>query len=405
MKRVLCLAAMVAWGCGDDSGGGFRAGFSTGAIRSIHDFYRWDKKMTMKERYLRTAHDAIAAGGSWLRPHISWKNVEPIVEKTDLRVEKVTSQMVEYYAFQDVTKVWSTADLLVNTLTQNGLQLVVVINGAYTTYLPDFRTSDGKRKQLLPDEVGQESYLGLIYLHARAVVRRYRDRVKHWQLENEPNVAGETVVWGWRDGSLWKDMKFVGRVLDTLHRAVKQEDPNAQTTTNFHTDLHYKEDILAWHQYLDYIGIDAFPNYLWGYNPTGKILGERVASIIAMGLNKPVVILESGYPTEPKFSGFSEARQVQYIHDAVSSACEAGAAGFFYFTLSAPRRAARAYKLLSPTGGSSDPTTPTSLATTPSARRPWPAPRSIPLPHKNSPRFYCWMGTDSTVNECAGKEQ
>ena len=64
-----------------------------------------------------------------------------------------------------------------------------------------------------------------------------------------------------------------------------------------------------------------------------RLVADRVQQAVALGLDQPIMVLETGYPTQPDWKGFSEAGQVAYIEDATIMSYEAGAAGFFYFTL------------------------------------------------------------------------
>jgi len=309
----------------------FMWGFSTGAIRSHRDAYRWIEG-GLEEKLQRYASDLRALSAGWLRPHVDWRTVEPVVEEPPLLPADVTDALVERYSLEDPSKNWSAADLLVDTLGAAGIDVLPVVSGGYTVNQPDL-VVDGETTRLTPDLVGAEVYLGLVSLNVRACVRRYRDRVRVWQIENELNVACETVIWGWRQGALWCDRAFLTRLMKTLHDAVEAEDPEARTTQNFHTDLHWEEDVVAWADWVDIVGLDAFPNYLEPEPVQGLLVGERVTEALALGLGKPVVVLETGYPTGPAERGYDEEKQAQYVRQAATSTYEAGAAGYFHFTL------------------------------------------------------------------------
>jgi len=162
-------------------------GFSTGAIRSHRDAYRWIEG-GLEEKLQRYASDLRALSAGWLRPHVDWRTVEPVVEEPTLLPADVTDALVERYSLEDPSKNWSAADLLVDTLGAAGIDVLPVVSGGYTVNQPDL-VVDGETTRLTPDLVGAEVYLGLVSLNVRACVRRYRDRVRVWQIENELIVA------------------------------------------------------------------------------------------------------------------------------------------------------------------------------------------------------------------------
>ena len=68
-------------------------------------------------------------------------------------------------------------DNLVNTLSNKGIAIVPVVACGYQRMLP---------KGLEPD-ANKGLYLKRAATHARLLVRHYKDRIKCWQIENEPN--------------------------------------------------------------------------------------------------------------------------------------------------------------------------------------------------------------------------
>ena len=112
-------------------------------------------------------------------------------------------------------------------------------------------------------------------------------RIPFWQTENELNQAFFTAIFGWRHpalfgafGSAWTDWAFVTDILETLRLAVKDADPTALTTMNFHTDVHpglnhyfdnpgWQEAVVQWRDLMDVISFDAYPNYYRSSPPDG----------------------------------------------------------------------------------------------------------------------------------------
>lgn len=292
-------------------------------------------------------------GVKWMRGTVTWRSVEPEIEFAELTVEQVDAQpemIAEYIQSHN----WSASDALLAAMKAGGLEPMMIVGHGYTGTLPYF---GGER--LTPDRIGRENYLGHIYLFARAAVERYNGDgemdapggqvVKFWQLENELNQAFFTALWGWRTpsfldalGSAWRSWDFVTQLLETLSRAVEVEDPEALTTVNFHTDVpeeinsgfllpSWQKSIRQWVDLVDVIGIDAYPNYYSPEPVKGEVLGELVAEASEMGCGKPVVVVETGYPTGPSERGYTEQGQATYIQEAFQASVAAGAKGFFLF--------------------------------------------------------------------------
>lgn len=304
--------------------------------------YPW-APLSTEEKIKRAVREMREIGVGWWRPHIHWHIVEPVIKNVNLKVSDVTEEMVENYAFVDKEINWKDCDLMVDICTSQGIGLFIVLCCGYTWQLPLFRSEKGYIKAT-PNNVGRENYLGLIYLHTRAAVRRYKDRVKVWELENELNGAAETILAArWRHGSLWFSFNFLTDIIKTMYEAVKKEDPEAKTTHNFHTDariLHpiysWKIDVKKWIKYLDIIGIDPYPNYIMGRPVGGKIVCKKAKAAKKISQGKPVMILESGYPVKPGWRMYSEKGQTRYIQQIADLARRNDADGFFYYCLVSP---------------------------------------------------------------------
>lgn len=292
-------------------------------------------------------------GARYLRPTLSWRTVEPTVVAEGLTLDAVRSdpEGIRQWA---ATRDWSSFDQRLDEIADAGLVPVPIIGHGYTPTLPLLEGVPAA-----PDVLGREEYLARQYRFVRSVVERYDGdgiddapsglRIELWQTENELNQAFFTAIFGWRHpavlgafGSAWQDWGYVTRILETLRLAVKDADPTALTTMNFHTDVHpglneafanpgWIESIRHWRGLMDVVSFDAYPNYYRSTPPNGNAVGERAAIVKARACGRPVVVMETGYPTGPSEGGYDEAKQAQFIRDAFDSSVAAGVRGFFLF--------------------------------------------------------------------------
>jgi hypothetical protein len=284
------------------------------------------------------------AGATFFRPHIHWNRIEPFIHHPDLKAKEVTDKTVEEYAMGRKEGVfWTETDIMVDKMLEHGIKPFLCLGGGYLHQLPLFE----RRRNILsfnPSNIDSKTYMGHLYLYARASVRRYKDRCRHWQLENELNMAGETaVVLKWRHGLRWFSRRFQLALIDTLYRAVKEEAPDSFTTHNI-CGMSYKlipylydwkRDLSQWNQYMDIIGIDPFPNYSFGHPIViGKVITGIMNDLRKMNLRKPVYILEDGYPVKPAGKGFSEERQVEYYRALLEACAQNGVDGVFIYCFS-----------------------------------------------------------------------
>jgi hypothetical protein len=292
-------------------------------------------------------------GATYLRPTLSWRDVEPAVTIEGLTVDAVRNDPAGISAWS-AARSWSGFDQRLDAIHAAGLVPVPIVGHGYTTTLPQVGGEPAA-----PDVLGSEEYLARQYRFTRAVVERYDGdgiddapsglRIPFWQTENELNQAFFTAIFGWRYpdlfgafGSAWTDWEFVTRILETLRLAVKDADPTALTTMNFHTDVspglnHYfgdpgwQEAVVQWRGLMDVISFDAYPNYYRSSPPDGREVGRRAFAVRMMACGKPVIVMETGYPTGPTESGYDEAQQATFLRDAFDSSVAAGVRGFLWF--------------------------------------------------------------------------
>jgi hypothetical protein len=292
-------------------------------------------------------------GAKYLRPTLSWRVVEPAVTPQGWTVGAVRADPALVAAWS-AARDWSAFDQRLQEIADAGLVAVPIIGHGYTGTLPLLGGVPAA-----PDVLGREEYLARQYVFTRAVVERYDGdgvddapsglRIDLWQTENELNQAFFTAIFGWRHPagldaftSAWLSWGYVTRLLETLRQAVKDADPTALTTLNFHTDVHpginagfslpgWLESIELWRDQIDVVSIDAYPNYYRASPPNGRQVGLYAVYAGLRACGRPVVVMETGYPTGPAEAGYDEAQQARFVRDAFESSVAAGVRGFFLF--------------------------------------------------------------------------
>ncbi len=259
---------------------------------------------------------------------IHWDAVQAeIVGPVLQSVDDVTEQMVADFAVGTTPGVvWDASDAAFERW--QGLQIVPAVGSGWLVDMPSYQGT-----RLTPDAIGRSAYLAHLHLYTRAVTRRYRGLSIGWQIENEANTAGIELIAGIREGNSWDDATFVTELITTLSKAVRQEDPNAWVTTNLHTDIFWKEHVTAWNHLVDWVGLDAYPNYGNGDPVDSITVNRRAGEARRLSGGKPVVVMETGYASAPANKGFSEEGQAQYFSELYEGFEEAGGCGVFYYKL------------------------------------------------------------------------
>ncbi len=296
-------------------------------------WYPWSG-LPYEGKLARLISDLKESGANSFRPQIHWHQVEPVMIEGVYSIEDVTDDLVDAYAKGELDVSWGKYDQMVHSLVEARIEPHLVIAAGYSFQIPNALIRDSYRRGI-PDFIGKERYIAQAFLHTRAAVRRYIGKVYIWQIENELNAAAETLILArWRSGSAWIDWGFLTQLVQTLSQAVKQENPQALCSHNFSLrPFLWRDDIQHWREFLDVIGIDPYPNYVFGFPQRGRSVGRFVKDAVAASEGKPVMVLESGYPVRPARRGYSESRQAAYIKDAIHSAVEAGVRGFYYYEL------------------------------------------------------------------------
>jgi len=304
----------------------------------------------------------------WHSPFLLWKHVASEVEQIELTVAQVRAapEMIDQYIAE---RDWSRFDDVIGTLLGEGFHIFPVIGQCFTSTVPNY---DGK--PIIPHNpeeeitffdnpqgfdlypIGRENFLGHLYLHARAVVRKYNDVVDYWMVDPEMNQSALFRLFGgWKAGNGWADWDYVTSVLQTLYEAVKDEEPTDLVCFPFNVDqpasvtffyahsplvsggdvtvLDWPDAVTDWLPYMDIVGIDFFESQGNPDPDCYERIKERVEMVVARAEGKPVMVTSIGVPSGPTELGWSEASQAEYVAQAFDAAVHAGAQGFFYFEI------------------------------------------------------------------------
>ncbi len=277
--------------------------------------------------YQDSREEVDALGATVIHSWFQWDFVEQNLTTPFLTEEDVTEEMIEEYATGEREGIdWTFIDNHVNKY--EGLELIMGIGSGWENSLPLFN-----EEKITPDIIGRDEYIGQLYLHTRACVRRYKDKVSIWQIENEPNISEILIALGHRKGNSWNDNNFMTRVLSMLERAVRAEDSDALVAINFFIDVtDYQTDINRWISMIDIVGVDSYQD-IFNKEPisAADTILNRIKNISNLTEGKPVMILETGYSSGPEGSGFSEENQKIFIKEIYSRMDDFNGCGTMYF--------------------------------------------------------------------------
>jgi hypothetical protein len=228
------------------------------------------------------------AGVSLVRFWLQWNFIQP----------KIVSNSSSKYS-------WDKLDAFINALTQAGIKLLPVVACGYQRMLPE--SIDPTKN---PNE-----YIKAVYESTREIVHRYKNLIKIWQIENEPNWWFAHYAAGWRKGLIWidpvKGLRFKQMLLSSLKEAVKNEDGGAQIVINLEVDRKIK-DLSFYAQYCDIIGLDYYPNYSHAKPIDVSTLIPKAKKIFEE-TGKEIIVCETGYPSGPSWLGYNKTLQAVYI--------------------------------------------------------------------------------------------
>ena len=265
--------------------------------QEIREHGELEPRTVASRAVLALADNLVQARIDFVRCWFPWKYFEPI-PISESSLDQLLDQSYSQWPLDD----------LVNTLTSRGVGVVPVIACGYQRMLP----------QGLEPDPNRDLYLKRASIHAQLMVRHYKDRIKSWQIENEPNWWAEHEAGGWRSGFAWvHEHGFRHELLQTLNDTVHREDPSARTIINLEADAMVLDPGI-YSSYCDILGLDFYPNYKISHPINTKVL--KLADRVAKKLSKPVMVSETGYPSGPSLLAYSAESQAKYVSDACREA-------------------------------------------------------------------------------------
>lgn len=237
--------------------------------------YRYPNNPEGLARMDKAAALARNAGVKWTREEFQWHRIEPEEGKYD----------------------WSYYDAMVETAHRHGISVYGLI--AYWSNWTEPYTLKGV-----------QDYANF----CRALVGRYKDRIKHWEVWNEPNIF------------FWSGPKeLYNDLLKEAYKAIKETDPEAlvlgcstagidRTFIEQVMDSGAPFDILTIHPYRGQLNAEGFMQELQQIHElTGRDDSKP----------KPVWITEMGWPTH-LYGGVSERYQASLLSRCYLSAVASG---------------------------------------------------------------------------------
>ena len=226
-------------------------------------------------------------------------------------------------------------DNFVSKMNEHGIGIIGVLGNGYNRFLPEGIETNNI-----------DEFLKRLVYSSTHIVRHYKDKVKLWQIENEPNWWRAHHTIQWRKGRIWLETNSQEAILSALHNVVRTECPDGRIMINLEADskrfrfaslfprLTAPMDWRLYSKYCDILGLDLYPNY-YRSNPIDASLLGRTATEAKKKTGLPIFIIETGYPTGPHALGYSEANQAKYIRSACEEAfsCDAiTGLGWFRFS-------------------------------------------------------------------------
>jgi hypothetical protein len=224
-------------------------------------------------------------------------------------------------------------DEAIRSLADNGVNIEIQLQYGNPLYQGDARTRP-TRATLPPPGIGPDDeppnpiflppqtdeQIEAFLKYVRFMVGRYKDRVKHWELWNEPNIGY------WRPKTKTREeleakARHYGKVLGRFADAVHQTDPQARVIPGglSSPDLIFaraalaecaaKVDIVAYHTYPGF-GSNHMPEEMDDF---GRADGFRNQVRQIPGLPKNVVFWINEWNVSPQWKNCNESVQARYL--------------------------------------------------------------------------------------------
>lgn len=221
--------------------------------------YRFHNHPDDKAWMARMCRLASAAGVKWTREEFHWNWVERVKGEYD----------------------FSFFDRLVETATEHGISVYALVCYWTEWNQPPF------------DDQFIEDYCGYL----RVLVGRYKHRIKHWEVWNEPNIF------------FWPGPKeMYGKLLKRAYETIKEVDPSAQVLGCSTAGIDTNFIKLTMEQGARFDAVTVHP-YRHSLDPAAFLRELRGTSELVGGLD--VWITEMGWPSN--IGGLTERQQAGYV--------------------------------------------------------------------------------------------
>jgi hypothetical protein len=158
-----------------------------GVLEFLHWNHDWNNyKYACDEDLNKAIRLMKEAGIGWVRMDFLWEDIEP----------------------QADTLIFDKYDKIVDLLTKNNINILGLLN-----YCPGWASASGKWNS-------PPAYNELFVKYASLVVKRYKDRIKYWEVWNEPDSH---IYWEPQDG-----LKSYCLLLKEVYLALKKIDPDCK---------------------------------------------------------------------------------------------------------------------------------------------------------------------------------
>jgi hypothetical protein len=275
---------------------------------------------------------AVDIEASWVRVPISWAAVEP------------TDQEPNNYN-------WTTPDATITDASQRGLHLIVTINAApdwAATYTngPIDKVDIGEFTEFVGSVVERYDGDGLDDAPGSPVVN-------HWEFYNEPDAGDEyraqygSCLWG-HYGSQYAEM------LAAVYPVINEANPSANVVLgglayDWFEDQggpfvrEFLDDVLAagGGEYFDMMNFHSYPASRKNWASQGPGLYQKLehirAKMMAHGVNKPIIITETGWFSNDDPPHYSSPEiQARYVVELFTQGLAGEAKVFIWFMLKEP---------------------------------------------------------------------
>jgi hypothetical protein len=183
VSSFLCSQAIAL----DSENGDLNMQNPFGVLEFLHWSHPWNNyKYSRREDLEKIVALMKEAGVGWVRMDFLWSDIEP------------ESGRFEFDKY----------DSIVNLLAENGIHLLGLLD-----YSTDWASSCGKWNCPPGDTK-------LFINYTRAVMQRYKDKIKHWEVWNEPDSH---IYWAAQDG-----LKSYCALLKDVYLAAKEIDPDCK---------------------------------------------------------------------------------------------------------------------------------------------------------------------------------